>query len=80
MKITKGNGVDLVKVAQWLIATAAVATSTCFAVIRFAYSDFETQRTSDVYRQQIDQRLGEINNELVEINKKIDRFILSTKR
>lgn len=76
MKGSTVNGMDIVKVAQWLIATAAVSTSTCFAVIRFAYSDFETQRTSDIYREQIDKRLGDINTELIEINKKIDRVII----
>lgn len=76
MKESKINGMDLVRVAQWLIATAAVSISTCFAVIRFAYSDFETQRTTDVYRGQIDKRLDDMNIELVEINKKIDRMLL----
>lgn len=70
------NGMDLVRVAQWLIATAAVSISTCFAVIRFAYSDFETQRTNDVYREQVNKRLDDMNIELVEINKKIDRILI----
>jgi hypothetical protein len=80
MKGSTVNELDIIKVAQWLIATAAVATSTCFTVIRFAYSDFETQRTSDVYRGQIDKRLSEINAELVEINKKIDRALYKQQR
>lgn len=67
---------DLIKIAQWILATAAISASTSFAVIRFAYSDFETQRTTDVYRQQMEKRLDEIGVQLVEINRKIDRILL----
>jgi hypothetical protein len=71
--------VDIIKLAQWLIATVAVSTSTCFTAIRFVYSDFDTQRTNDVYRQQLDKRLDEINAEILELSRKVDKILLLRK-
>lgn len=79
MKEAKLKGMDVVRVAQWLIATVAISFSTCFAVVHFAYSDFDTQRTNDIYREQINKRLDDMNIELVEINHKIDRILIFKK-
>jgi hypothetical protein len=71
--------IDLIKVAQWLFATAAISISCCYGLIHFAYSDFETHRDSDIYRQQIDKRLDDIHSELIEIDRKINQILLREK-
>ena len=71
--------ISLIKVAQWVFATAAVSVSTTYGVIKFAYSDFETQRTSDIYRQITEERLRGIETQLVEINRKVDKILLQRK-
>lgn len=72
--------VDIIKVAQWMFATAAVASSTCFAVIHYAYSNFETQRTNDVYHVQVDKRLEDIESQIQQINNKVDRLLISRQK
>lgn len=74
---------DIFKIAQWLVATCAVSVSSCFALIHFAYSDFDTQRTNNVYHEVIDQRFDDINkrlddtnSELRDINNKFDRYLI----
>jgi hypothetical protein len=70
------KSIDLIKVAQWIVATAMISVSTCYGVIKFAYSDFETQRSSDIYRKSVDERLNDINVQLVELNRKVDKILL----
>lgn len=70
-----GRGITLVKALEWLSATVIVAASTVFAVMRFAYSDFETRRDNDVYRSQIEKRLDDIRGDIKNVNDKLDRLI-----
>jgi hypothetical protein len=65
---------DVVKVFQWIVATMAISVTTVFGMMKFAYSDFETQRTTDIYHGQLEKRLDNIQVQLVEINRKIDRI------
>jgi hypothetical protein len=67
--------ISVVQAIGWLASTIGVSASTVFAVMHFAYSDFETQRTTDVYRQELDHRLEDIQTELSRLNLKIDRMI-----
>lgn len=73
------NQISLIKVAQWVFATAAISVSTTYGVIKFAYSDFETQRASDIYRVSVEKRLDGIEVQLVEINRKVDKILLNRK-
>lgn len=77
MKTNNWN--DIIRIARWIIATAAISTSTCFAVVKFAYSDFDTQRTADIYRDQVNRQLDSIRTELIAMNKKIDRILFENK-
>ena len=65
----------IVKTLEWVAATIAVAAATVFGVMRFAYSDFETQRDSDIYRAQIEHRLDKIDNGMDRLNDKMDRIL-----
>jgi hypothetical protein len=77
--------VHVESVFKWLgiIGTCIVtAISTVFGLVHFAYSDFETQRTTDVYRGQIELRLDTIHGEVRQtredmksLNEKIDRLL-----
>jgi hypothetical protein len=64
------------KTIEWVAATVAVAAATVFGIMRFAYSDFETQRSTDIYRGQIEKRLDSIEQGQDKLSDKLDRIIL----
>lgn len=66
----------IIKTLEWVAATVAVAVATVFGIMRFAYSDFETQRTTDVYRTQIEKRLDSIEQSQGRMDDKLDKIIL----
>lgn len=72
----RGKSESIFKTLEWLAATIAIAASTVFGIMRFAYSDFETQRNSDLYRDQIEIRLEKIEQNQDRINDKLDRIIV----
>jgi hypothetical protein len=65
----------LSRTMEWVAAVVCVSVATVFAVIKFAYSDFETQRNSDLYRQQLEKRLDNFESGLDKLNDKIDRLL-----
>lgn len=67
---------DILKTLEWVAATIAVAGATVFGIMRFAYSDFETQRSTDIYRGQIEKRLDGLEQGQDRMNDKLDRVLL----
>lgn len=65
------------EIAQWIAVTMVTAAGTVFTLMQFAYSDFDTRRTNDVYRDQLEKRLEKMDRSLERLEQKLDQVLQS---